>query len=83
METPDHYKNQTYECIDVMQAVGLTNDFYLGNAFKYLWRSQNHKDGIESNVKKARHYLEMWEQNRFKQDQQQTTDEGRWINISE
>lgn len=60
MQTPDHYKSTQHECIDIMTDLGLDKDFCLGNAFKYLWRCLTHKDGTVSNVKKAKHYLEMW-----------------------
>lgn len=59
-QTPDHYKQGKHECIQVMSELGLDNNFYLGNAFKYLWRCLVHKDGTVSNVKKAKHYLEIW-----------------------
>lgn len=59
VERPKHYAGSTsMECIDAMELM-LGNEgmvaFYLGNAFKYLWRWEA-KGGIES-LKKAEWYL--------------------------
>lgn len=59
-QTPDHYLQGSYHCIEVMSDLHLDEDFYLGNAFKYLWRCASHTDGKLSNIKKAHHYLGMW-----------------------
>ena len=58
--TPEHYRSSQYHCLPVMADLKLDKDFYLGNAFKYLWRCMTHKDGTRSNIEKAKHYLELW-----------------------
>ena len=68
-QTPDHYKSTKYHCIEVMSDIGLDRDFYLGNAFKYLWRCLSHKDSTETNIVKCKHYLDMWlERNKQQQN---------------
>lgn len=52
---PDHYQAGDYECIDVIEALGL--GFNLGNAFKYIWRAGRKGDATED-LKKAIVYLE-------------------------
>lgn len=65
METvdhPSHYKDDKYECIEVMKDIygpTMTQDFCLLNAFKYLWRAYE-KDYTIENIKKARWYLDYW-----------------------
>ena len=57
---PDHYKfgiNNEYEAIKVIDAWGLDNDFYLGNAVKYLSRAGK-KDDTVQDLKKAIWYIE-------------------------
>jgi len=56
---PDHYggKNNTYECIKVIQAWNL--DFCLGNAVKYISRAgKKDPDKEAEDIKKAIWYLE-------------------------
>jgi len=51
---PPHYRRGRFECADVIEDLGL--DFFLGNAFKYLWRA-GHKDDVLQDLKKAQWYL--------------------------
>ena len=56
---PSHYKNNTYECIDVMLDIfgkDKTAAFCELNAFKYLWRANNKGTDIQDK-KKAIWYL--------------------------
>ena len=57
---PDYYKEETYECIEVLREV-LGEEGYegfcIGNAFKYLWRYGEKTEGTEDLVK-ARTYLD-------------------------
>ena len=56
---PQHYKNNTYECIDVMLDIfdkDKTLAFCELNAFKYLWRANNKGTDIQDK-KKAIWYL--------------------------
>ena len=51
---PDHYNQVTgIECIDVAENFG----FNLGNAMKYIWRS-DHKDAPVEDLKKAAWYIQ-------------------------
>jgi len=56
---PSHYggENNVYEAIKVIDAWGLDNDFYLGNAVKYLSRAGK-KDDTVQDLKKAIWYIE-------------------------
>ena len=56
---PQHYKNNTYECIDIMLDIfgkDKTATFCELNAFKYLWRANNKGTDIQDK-KKAIWYL--------------------------
>lgn len=56
---PEHYKENQFECIEVMADVFGTQavrNFCRLNAFKYVWRA-DHKGGV-SDLKKARFYIE-------------------------
>ena len=57
---PDYYKEDKYECIDVLSEVlgpeGYRG-FCLGNAFKYLWRHGKKGDGLED-LTKAKTYID-------------------------
>ena len=56
---PDHYKTDSFECIEVMEEVFGKEEvkiFCKMNAFKYIWRA-NEKGGPED-LKKAQWYLE-------------------------
>lgn len=58
VDSPKHYTDGKYECIEVMQdiwGVDMVKDFCLGNAFKYIWRSTK-KNGLED-LKKAKWYI--------------------------
>lgn len=54
VNNPPHYKNHPsgVECITVSEHF----NFNLGNALKYIWRS-DHKNGLED-LKKARWYVD-------------------------
>ena len=56
---PSHYggEDNVYEAIKVIDAWGLDNDFYLGNAVKYLSRAGK-KDDTVQDLKKAIWYIE-------------------------
>ena len=47
------------ECIDFIEANDRYNDFLLGNAIKYLWRSGN-KGDAQTDILKALWYLNRW-----------------------
>lgn len=56
---PEHYKQTSLECIDILRmALGKEKfiGFCLGNAIKYLWRHE-HKNGYED-LEKAGVYLD-------------------------
>ena len=56
---PQHYKNNTFECIDIMLDIfgkDKTAAFCELNAFKYLWRANNKGTDIQDK-KKAIWYL--------------------------
>lgn len=56
---PSHYKNNKYECIDVMLDIfgkNKTAAFCELNAFKYLWRANNKGTDIQDK-KKAEWYI--------------------------
>lgn len=58
---PAHYEQScSLECIQVMELVFGANavrGFCLGNAFKYMWRYKNKKNGLED-LKKAQWYMD-------------------------
>ena len=59
---PDHYKEDKYECIDVMvdiYGVEATKNFCKLNAFKYIWRSDKKGKDIED-MKKAKWYIDKY-----------------------
>ena len=60
VNSPPHYKDTDFECIDVMVSVFGTKAvkwYCLLNAFKYLWRcTKKHKDEVDC-IKKAIWYL--------------------------
>lgn len=60
---PPHYTNHPsgVECIQVVEHMG----FNLGNAIKYIWRSDLKHDAIED-LRKARWYVEREIQKRIK-----------------
>lgn len=74
MKVPEYYgervnvKGRKFDCINVIAACvsayagtdtgGGMESFYMGNIIKYLWRA-GEKDTIESDVKKALHYMEL------------------------
>lgn len=60
LSTPTHYSQGPVHCIDAMMSAfhkDCVIDFCRLNAFKYIWRSDLHKDGRESNMRKAIWYL--------------------------
>lgn len=54
-ETPEYYKKNGIEAIDVIEAYGL--GFNLGNVIKYVLRHENKEDALKD-LKKAMYYLE-------------------------
>ena len=57
VDHPDHYQSSKFECIDVIESLGLGSGFSIGNAFKYLWRAGRKGSDIED-LEKARWYLD-------------------------
>ena len=57
VDHPDHYQSDRYECIDVIESLGLGSGFSIGNAFKYLWRAGRKGDAVED-LEKARWYID-------------------------
>lgn len=63
MATVDGERRQvTVECFDFIDAV--TKDFYLGNVWKYLFRVGRKTRDERDDVKKARTYLDQYEERR-------------------
>ena len=61
VNSPAHYNQGKYECIEVMAetfGIEATKNFCLLNAFKYVWRAGD-KNGLED-LKKARFYLDYY-----------------------
>ncbi len=59
VDHPEHYKSESFECIDVMEEVfgwKAVERFCICNAFKYLYRHES-KGGTED-LLKARWYLD-------------------------
>lgn len=57
---PPHYTQGSIECVDAMLSAFGEEHLRIYcrlNAFKYLWRSAEHKDGEQINLKKAIWYL--------------------------
>jgi len=52
---PGHYIDEKMEPIEVIDAMGISEGFCVGNAIKYLMRFE-HKNGVED-LRKARWYL--------------------------
>ena len=57
IENPDHYNKAKYECIDLIEKLGLYKSHHVANAFKYLYRWDS-KDNPVENLDKARWYLD-------------------------
>ena len=53
---PGHYRHGSIEAIDVIEDWEFDNDYYLGNALKYIARCR-HKGTFEQDLKKAIWYL--------------------------
>lgn len=54
---PTHYNQGQIECIEALDSLGIADDFALGNAIKYLWRSRF--KGVEvADLQKARWYID-------------------------
>lgn len=45
------------ECLDVIEALGLDEDLFLGSLFQYVWRAGKKWDKLED-LKKGRFYLD-------------------------
>ena len=58
--TPDYYKGENgFECIDIIEGLGLGDEFALGNAIKYLTRAgKKYGETIDTAINKAVYYLE-------------------------
>lgn len=58
VNNPPHYggKENTYECIKVIESMGWAKDFCRGNAMKYLMRAEI-KGDEDGDLKKAVWYL--------------------------
>jgi|CXWL01.1.fsa_nt_gi hypothetical protein len=56
INNPDHYNKSKYECIDLIEKLGLYKDHHVANAFKYIYR-WDAKDNPVENLKKAVWYL--------------------------
>ena len=54
---PPHYTQGVFEVIDVIEDWGFTEDYFLGNALKYIGRAK-HKGKFTEDLKKAIWYLE-------------------------
>lgn len=55
VNSPKHYNNGKYECIDVIEDWDL--DFCLGNAVKYICRAE-YKGNYKQDIEKAIWYLQ-------------------------
>ena len=57
---PRHYTHGDIECADAMESAFGCEQLHLYsniNAFKYIWRSAEHSDGEQVNLRKAIWYL--------------------------
>lgn len=71
VDHPAHYNQGGIECIDALDAIGIAEDFALGNAIKYLWRSRS--KGVElEDLRKAQWYINWLIQKRQKPVQVET-----------
>ena len=62
INNPPHYTKGAVHCIDAMLSAYTTEEVELFcrlNAFKYLWRASEHKDGVVANTQKAIWFLRM------------------------
>lgn len=62
---PDYYKITTgLECIDIIEGLGLGDEFVLGNAIKYLTRAgKKYGETIDTAIDKTVYYLERFLKN--------------------
>ena len=61
VDAPAHYKLGEVECIDAMEsAFGKERlaTYCTINAMKYLWRSNEHDDGVETSLRKAAWFIQ-------------------------
>jgi len=56
VDHPSHYQAGEYECIDVIESLGL--DFHLGNALKYIWRAGRKDSDEVQDLAKAAWYIQ-------------------------
>lgn len=61
---PSHYcvtlpDGNTVECLEIMEALGMTNDHHVASAFAYLWRADKKEDGAKykQDLEKAAEFL--------------------------
>ena len=61
VNSPPHYGvfvgSTSVECIDVIRALGLTENYYRASAFKYLWRADKKGDKLKD-LQKAKRFIE-------------------------
>ena len=60
LDAPAHYKQGEVECIDALEsAFGKERlaTYCTLNAMKYMWRANDHEDGLEVNLRKASWYI--------------------------
>lgn len=56
VNSPDHYKGNGLEAIEVIEAFGLQHNYYLGNCVKYILRAGKKGCAVED-LRKAEWYL--------------------------
>ena len=60
VDAPAHYKQGEVECVDAMESAfgkDRVATFCTVNAMKYLWRSNEHDDGVETSLRKASWFI--------------------------
>ena len=60
LDAPGHYTQGEVECIDALEsAFGKERlaTYCTINAMKYLWRANEHEDGVERSLRKASWYI--------------------------
>ena len=58
VKNPSHYCIAGYECSKVAEAIGLVENAYLFNIFKYIWRAR-HKGNEKQDLEKIIQYAKM------------------------
>lgn len=57
---PKHYVVGGFECLDVIEALGLDRNYHVANAFKYIWRHGRKGSNEIEDIEKAIFYLSRW-----------------------